>query len=44
LTRDEILKGIQHVFDEYLAIDTIVESEMVIIHDLQKEGSHLDTE
>lgn len=43
MTRDEILKGIQHVFDEYLEIDTIVESEMDIIQDLQLESLELGT-
>jgi acyl carrier protein len=43
LTRNEILKGIQHVFDEYLEIDTIVESEMDIIQDLQLESLELGT-
>ncbi|MDA3896804.1 MAG: acyl carrier protein [Desulfobacteraceae bacterium] len=43
MTRNEILKGIQHVFDEYLEIDTIVESEMDIIQDLQLESLELGT-
>jgi len=43
LNQDKILQGIQHVFDQYLEIDTIVGPEMDILTDLQLDSMELTT-
>ena len=43
MTKKEILKGIQHVFDQYLKIDIKLEPQMDILYDLQLDSLELTT-
>lgn len=38
MKRDEILRGIRHVFKKYLEIDSGIEPETDILHDLQLDS------
>jgi acyl carrier protein len=43
LNQNKILQGIQHVFDQYLKIDTPIAPEMDLLADLQLDSMELTT-
>ncbi len=43
MNQNKILQGIQHVFDQYLEIDTPIEPAMDLLADLQLDSMELTT-